>query len=104
MSKMKLQKNDTVKVIAGKDKGKQGKIFRVYPKRSRVLVEGINLIGKHQRPTRDNPQGGVIRKESPIHVSNLVLLDSSSKPTKVGFQFLSDGTKKRMSKRTQELI
>ncbi len=102
---MKLKKNDSVKVIAGKDKGKNGKIFRVYPKTQRVLVEGINLVSKNQRPTQENPKGGIIHKESPIHVSNLMLIDpSTSKPTRVGYSFLSDGSKKRISKKSQELL
>ncbi|MBI4398544.1 MAG: 50S ribosomal protein L24 [Candidatus Omnitrophica bacterium] len=102
---MKIRKNDLVKVVSGKDRGKQGKVFRVFPKENTALVEGINLSAKHERPTQNNPKGGVIHKESPIHVSNIMLLDpASQKPTRVGYSFLSDGTKKRMSKKSQELL
>jgi len=105
MQKCKLKKNDIVKVISGKDKGKQGKIFRVFPEKGRLLVEGINLCAKHERPTRNNPKGGVIHREAAIHISNVMLIDpSSQKPTRVGFSFLADGTKKRMGKKSQELI
>lgn len=105
MIKLRLRKNDIVKVVSGRDSGKQGKIFRVFPSKGRVLVEGINLVAKHDRPTRDNPKGGVIHREAPIHISNLMLIDpSSQKPTRVGFSFLSDGSKKRMAKKSQELI
>ncbi len=105
MQKCKLKKNDIVKVISGKDKGKQGKIFKVFPDKGRLLVEGINLSAKHERPTRNNPKGGVIHREASIHISNVMLIDpSSQKPTRVGFSFLADGTKKRMGKKSQELI
>lgn len=105
MSKCKLKKNDIVKVMSGKDKGKQGKIFRVFPQTGRLLVEGINLSAKHERPTRNNPKGGVIHREASIHISNVMLIDpSSQKPTRVGFSFLADGSKKRISKKSQELI
>ena len=105
MQKCKLKKNDIVKVISGKDKGKQGKVFRVFPDKGRLLVEGINLSAKHERPTRNNPKGGVIHREASIHISNVMLIDpSSQKPTKVGFSFLADGTKKRIGKKSQELI
>lgn len=105
MKKLKLKKNDIVKVISGRDRGKQGKVFRVFPFRERLLVEGINLVAKHERPTRDNPKGGIIHREAPIHISNLMLIDpTSQKATKVGFTYLADGTKKRIAKKSQELI
>ncbi len=100
-----LKKNDNVYVKTGKDKGKKGKILRLFPQRQRALVEGVNMVKKHMRPTRDNPKGGIFSMESPIHVSNLMLVCSRcSKPTKVGFKVLTDGTKKRMCKKCHEII
>jgi large subunit ribosomal protein L24 len=69
--RLKFKKGDTVEVIAGSDKGKQGRILRVFPKKSRVVVEGINVIKRHTRPTQRNPKGGIVQKEAPIHVSNV---------------------------------
>ncbi len=105
MKSLKIRKNDTVKITSGKDKGKQGKVFRVFPEKSSLLVEGINLSAKHERPTRENPKGGIIHREAPIHISNVMLIDpASQKPTRIGYSFLADGTKKRISKKSQELI
>ena len=105
MSKLKIKKNDFVKILLGRDRGKQGKVFRVFPEKKRILVEGINLVAKHERATRDNPKGGIIHREAPIHISNVMLIDpATQKPTRVGFSFLADGTKKRISKKSQELI
>lgn len=101
----RLKKNDTVKILAGKDKGKSGKILFVFPDKGRVLVQGLNLIKKHIRRTREDQQGGVIQKESPIHISNLmVVCQKCGKPTKIGFNVLSDGTKIRICKKCKELI
>lgn len=105
MKKLKLKRNDIVKVTSGRDRGKQGKIFRVFSERDRILVEGINLVAKHERPTRDNPKGGIIHREAPLHISNVMLLDpATQKPTRVGFTFLADGSKKRIAKKSKELI
>lgn len=95
---MKLRKNDTVKIIAGsyKDKGKVGKILKVFPDEDRVIVEGVNIIKKHSRPSQKNPQGGIIEKEGPIHVSNVMYYSSKfSTTTRIGYKFLEDGTKVR---------
>ncbi|MBI4970346.1 MAG: 50S ribosomal protein L24 [Candidatus Omnitrophica bacterium] len=105
MERLKIKKNDIVKVITGKDRGKQGKVFRVFPAKGRLLIEGINLAAKHSRPTKDNPKGGVIHREASIHISNVMLVDpNTQKPTRVGFSFLADGSKKRIGKKSQELI
>jgi large subunit ribosomal protein L24 len=82
---MKIKKNDTVKVIAGNARGKTGKVLRVYPARQRIIVEGVNLVSRHRRPSQTNPQGGITRQEAPIHVSNVMLVDpKSGEPTRVG--------------------
>jgi len=105
MQKLKLRRSDIVKVISGRDRGKQGKIFRVFPKNNQILIEGINLVAKHERPTRDNPKGGIIHREAPLHISNVMLIDpATQKQTRVGYNFLADGTKKRISKKSKELI
>ena len=94
---MKIRKNDTVLVIAGKDKGKKGKVRFAYPKDERVLVEGINFIKKHTRARGQVRQAGIIEREAPIHVSNVMLLCSKcNHPTRVGFRFLEDGKKVRV--------
>ncbi|MCL2873616.1 MAG: 50S ribosomal protein L24 [Defluviitaleaceae bacterium] len=83
--KIKLRRGDNVKVIAGKDKKKQGKVLMVDRKRNRVVVEGINMIKKHEKPNRQRQQGGIIQKEAPIHASNVVYMHNG-KPTKIGFK------------------
>lgn len=84
---MHVKKGDKVVVISGKDKGKQGTILSAYPKQNRVLVEGINIVKKHSKPSQLNPQGGIISKEAAIHVSNVMPLDpKSGKPTRVGYK------------------
>ncbi|EUJ40819.1 50S ribosomal protein L24 [Brochothrix campestris FSL F6-1037] len=88
---MHLKKGDKVQVLAGKDKGKQGVILSILAKKDRVLVEGINMIKKHAKPSNDNPQGGILNIEAPIHMSNVALLDpKSGKPTRVGFKIVGD--------------
>jgi large subunit ribosomal protein L24 len=88
---MKIKKNDMVMVISGNSKGKTGKVLRVYPVRERVIVEGVNLVHRHRRPTQMNPQGSITRQEAPIHVSNVMLLDpKSGKPTRVGKTLIAD--------------
>ncbi len=101
----KIKKNDTVKILTGKDKGKQGKVLTVFPDTGRVLVQGLNFVKKHSRRTKDDQQGGIIQKESPVDVSNLmVVCQKCGKPTRIGFSVLSDGTKTRICKKCQELI
>ena len=94
---MRVKKGDTVVVIAGKDKGKKGTVVKVMPKTNRVLVEGVNVITKHQKPSAMNPQGGIINKEAPIHISNVMPLDpETGKGTRVRFE-VKDGKKVRVS-------
>lgn len=94
---MRVKKGDTVVVIAGKDKGKKGTVVKVMPKVNRVLVEGVNVITKHQKPSAMNPQGGIINKEAPIHISNVMPLDpETGKGTRVRFE-VKDGKKVRVS-------
>ncbi|NQU73363.1 MAG: 50S ribosomal protein L24 [Candidatus Omnitrophica bacterium] len=101
----KIRKNDTIKVLAGKDKGKTGKVLHVFPKNNRAVVEGVNFIKRHTRKTQNDQQGGIVEKESPIHVSNLVLLcKACNRPTRVGATKLGDGTKTRFCKRCKEII
>jgi large subunit ribosomal protein L24 len=101
----KVRKNDTVKLLSGKDKGKTGKVITVFPDAERAIVQAVNMVKKHTRRTREDQQGGVIQKESPIHVSNLmVVCQKCGKPTRVGFSRLSDGTKTRICKRCKEII
>ena len=94
---MRVKKDDTVVVIAGKDKGKKGKVVAVLPKQNRVVVEGVNIMTKHQKPTAVNPQGGIINKEAPIHISNVMPLDpETGKGTRVRFE-MKDGKKVRVA-------
>jgi len=99
----KIKKGDRVVVLTGKDKGRQGSVLKVFPKEQRVLVEGLNMVQRHTRPTQVDPQGGIKNKEAPIHVSNVALVDSQGKPTRVGFR--TEGDKKvRFAKTTGEVI
>src|SRR3712207_5716279 len=103
MGKLRIKADDTVVVIAGKDKGKTGRVLRVDPKAERVYVEGLNMVKRHQRPVpgRPNLQVGVIEKEGPIHVSNVALLDpKENKPTRVGIVRREDGRRIRVTKRS----
>ena len=102
---MKIRKNDTVVIIAGKDKGKSGKVRRTFPKEDKVVVEGLNMIKRHSRARRAARQAGIIELEAPIHLSNVMLLcDKCGKYTRVGFRFLADGKKARVCRACQELI
>ena len=99
----KIRKGDRVVVLTGKDKGRQGAVSKVFPKESRVLVDGLNLVQRHTRPSQGDPQGGIKSKEAPLHVSNVALVDSKGKATRVGFRM--DGDKKvRFAKTTGEVI
>jgi large subunit ribosomal protein L24 len=99
-TKFKIRKGDKVVVITGKDKGKTGEVTQVLPKESRVLVQGVNIVRRHQRQTAQQ-QGGIITKEAPIHISNVAHIDpSSEKPTRVGYRTLEDGRKVRVAKRS----
>jgi large subunit ribosomal protein L24 len=107
---MKIRKNDNVMVIAGNDKGRTGKVLKVFPKTSRLIIEGINLRKKHTKPTQRAPQGGIQEKEAPIHISNVMILDpKSNEPTRIGSKIILDdktGKKKiaRISRVSGEMI
>ena len=102
MSTFKIKTGDTVKVIAGKDKDKEGKVISVNPKNSTVVVEGVNMITKHEKPSMANQQGGIVNKEAPIQVSNVMYLHKGT-PTRIGFK--AEGDKKvRIAKKTGEVI
>jgi large subunit ribosomal protein L24 len=104
MAKLKIKKGDKVVVLAGRDKGKRGEVVKVFPAESRVVVQGVNLVRKHQRQT-PSQEGGIISKEAPIHISNLAMEDpKDGEPTRVGYKFLDDGRKVRFAKRSGELI
>ena len=101
---MHVKKGDKVQVLSGKDKGKQGVILEAYPKKERVLVEGVNIVKKHQKPSHDNPQGGILEQEAPIHVSNVLPIDpKSGEPTRVGYED-RDGKKVRIAKKSGEAL
>ena len=100
-----VRRGDTVAVIAGRERGKRGKVLRVLPVGGRVLVEKINMMKKHQRPTQKLRQGGIIEREGSIHLSNVMLVDpSSEKPTRVGMKALADGKKVRVARRSGEML
>lgn len=101
---MHVKKGDKVKVISGKDKGQVGTILEAYPKKERVLVEGVNMMKKHSKPSNDNPQGGIVTKEAPIHVSNVMPLDpKTGEPTRVGYK-VEDGKKVRIAKKSGQSL
>ena len=99
----KIRKGDRVVVLTGKDKGRQGNVLRVFPKDERVLVEGLNMVQRHTRPSQSDPQGGIKHKEASIHLSNVAVVDSKGKPTRVGFKIEGD-KKVRIAKTTGEVI
>jgi large subunit ribosomal protein L24 len=100
---MKLKKGDTVVVIAGKDKGREGEVMTVLPNANKVIVSGVNLARKHQKARKQNEQGGIIDKDMPIDASNVMLVHKG-KPTRVGYKINDDGTKVRIAKSTGEEI
>ena len=103
--KFRIKKNDTVEVIAGKDKGKSGKVMRVIAKKDRVIVEKVNMIKRHMKPTQQNRQGGILEREAPIHISNLKLVCSKcTDPTRVGYRILEDDRKVRYCKKCNEIL
>ena len=102
---MKIRRNDTVLVITGKDKGKKGKVRFAYPKKERIMVEGINFIKRHMRARGQARQAGIIEREAPVHVSNIMLLcNKCNHPTRVGFHSLEDGKKVRFCRSCGEVI
>jgi large subunit ribosomal protein L24 len=104
MRKFKIKKGDKVIVVSGRDRGKQGEVLRVLRAEERLIVQGVNVVKRHQRPGAGHP-GGIITKEAPIHVSNVAHVDpASSRPTRVGYKFLDDGRKVRFAKRSGEIL
>lgn len=100
-----IQKNDTVKVLAGKDKGKTGKVLKVYPAIDRAIVQGVNFTKKHTRKTRQDDQGGIIQREASINLSNLaVVCKGCNRVTRVGVEILNDGSKARYCKKCKEVL
>ena len=103
--KLHVKKDDLVMIIAGKDKGKRGKVLRVMPDKGRVLVENLNLIKRHTRPSRTSNEGGIIEKEAPIALSNVQLLcHGCKKPSRTGIRVLEDGSKSRFCKKCNEIV
>lgn len=101
---MHVKKGDKVKVLSGKDRGKTGTVLEAYPKKERVLVEGVNMIQKHAKPSQENPQGGILNQEATIHVSNVLPIDpKSGEPTRVGYE-VRDGKKVRIAKKSGEAL
>ncbi|MBQ4286848.1 MAG: 50S ribosomal protein L24 [Bacteroidales bacterium] len=104
MKKLRIKKGDTVYVNAGNDKGKTGKVLEVIREKDRVVVEGINMVSKHTKPNAKTPQGGIIKQEAGIHISNVNLIDpASNKPTRVGYKMV-DGKKVRYAKKSGEEV
>lgn len=102
--KFKIKKGDQVQVVTGRDKGKRGEVLRVLRREDRVLVQGVNMVKRHQRPTQANP-GGIMDKEASLHISNVALIDpNDDKPTKVGYRTLEGGRKVRVARRSGETI
>ena len=99
----KIKKGDRVVVLTGREKGKTGNVLRVLPKENRVLVDGVNMVQRHTRPTQADPQGGIKNKVAPLHLSNVAIVDSKGKPTRVGFK-IEDDKKVRFAKSTGEVI
>ncbi|MCL6476844.1 MAG: 50S ribosomal protein L24 [Peptococcaceae bacterium] len=105
MPKIHVRKGDTVLVTTGKDKGKKGKIISVDPEKSRIIIEGINIVKRHTRPTRKMPQGGIMEKPAPVHSSNVMLFCTKcNSPTRIKKKFLEDGKKVRICKECGELL
>jgi large subunit ribosomal protein L24 len=107
---MKIRKNDTVMVISGNAKGKSGKVLKVYPDKNRIIIEGVNIMKRHSRPSQKYPQGGIMQREAPIHASNVMVVDpKTNQPTRVGMKTLFDETTKkkkrvRVAKSTGEMF
>ena len=99
----KIKKGDRVILLTGKDKGRTGNVVQVMPKQGRVVVQGLNMVQRHTRPSQGDPQGGIKHKEASVHVSNVAVVDSAGRPTRVGFE-VRDGKKVRVAKTTGEVI
>ena len=100
---MKIKKGDTVQVISGNESGKSGRVIKIFHTKNKIVVEGLNMVKKHARPTQENPQGGIIQKEAAIHISNVMFI-ADGKPTRIGYKTLEDGRKVKYSKKTGEVI
>ncbi len=102
--KIKIKKGDTVKVISGNDRGSEGRVLEVFPEKNTAIVEGVNMISKHSRPSAKNSQGGIVKKEAPVQISNLMLVDKAGNVTRVGRLVKEDGSIVRYSKKSKEEI
>ena len=100
---MKIKKGDTVQVISGNEAGKSGRVIKIFPTKDKIVVEGLNMVKKHARPTQENPQGGIMEKEAAIHISNVMFI-VGGKPTRIGYKTLDNGRKVKFAKTTGEVI
>ncbi len=103
MSKTKIKRDDQVMVIAGEHKGSKGKVIKLIRDQNKAIIEGINLIKKHAKPSAQNPQGGIVEKEAPIHISNLSITTAEGEATRIGYRF-EDGKKVRFAKKNNEVV
>ena len=103
MGKIKIKRDDKVLVIAGEHKGSEGRVVKVMRDQNKAIIEGMNVIKKHAKPSAQNPQGGIVEKEAPIHISNLSLTTADGEASRVGYR-LEDGTKVRFAKKNNELV
>ena len=102
---MHVVKEDSVKILSGKYRGKTGKVLKVFPKENRVIVEGVNIIKRHTKPSQKSQQGGIIEKEAPVNASNVMVIDpKTGEPTRVGYKYLEDGSKVRVSRKSGEIL
>ena len=103
--KLHIKKGDTVVILSGESKGQKGKVLEVFGEKQRAIVEGVNMVSKHSKPNSDNPQGGIVKQEAPIHISNLMIVDpSSGNPTRIGRRLNDKGKLVRYSKKSGEEI
>ena len=103
MKKLKIKSGDTVRINAGDHKGTEGKVQLIIREKNKAIVEGANMVSKHEKPSASNPQGGIVKKEAPIHISNLSLINKKGDATRVGYR-MEDGKKVRFSKKSNEVI
>lgn len=103
MTKLKIKSGDTVKIIAGDNRGAEGKVLKVLREENKAIVEGVNMVKKHMKPNAQNPQGGIVEKEAPIHISNLSLMTADGSATRAGYRMEGD-KKVRFSKKSNEVI
>ena len=104
MSKLHIKKGDTVKILAGADNGKSGKVTSVDLEKGRAFIEGINMVSKHTKPSAANPQGGILKQEASVHISNLMVVDSKGQASRIGRKLNKDGKLDRYSKKTGEVL